>query len=141
MPRAFRTDPSKYDEVIRSAKVNYFKDILAPYVKDGFLDTKSLKAKNPKLYEEFRMAFKGIRAGSAALGIPASEAAMRKRIGPTRKQAQTLAIAYIEEMGAEAAAGKLGTSVDYVAGLLAEFKTPPKPRVYKTKPGRRGKNK
>ena len=141
MPKAFRTDQSKYEQAIREAKIAYFKDLLAPYIKDGFLDTKTLKAKNPKLHEEFRLAFKGIRAGSAALGIPASQTALKKTVGPARKQAKTLAIAYIEEVGEEAAAGKLGTSVDYVQGLLAELKAQPKPRTYKRKAGRKPRKK
>ncbi|MGE5552203.1 MAG: hypothetical protein ACM3ZC_16995 [Bacteroidota bacterium] len=136
MPRAFRTDQSKYEGAIREAKVNYFKELLAPYTKDGFLDTKTLKAKNPKLYEEFRFGFKGIRAGCAALNIPASQAAMRAKVGPVRKQMKTLAVAYIEEVGAEQAANKLGTSVEHVQELLSELRMPPKPRVYKRKPGK-----
>jgi len=139
MPRAFRTDQSKYEGALREAKTNYFKELLAPYVKDGFLDTKTLKAKNHKLYEEFRISFKGIRVGCAALNMPASQAAMRTKVGPVRKQMKTLAIAYIVENGAESAADKLGISVDYVQELLAELRTPQKTRVYKRKPGRPAK--
>lgn len=139
MPRAYRTDQSKYEGALREARVTYFKELLAPYVKDGFLDTKALKAKNPKLYEEFRLGFKGIRKGCAALHIPASQAAMRTKVGPVRKQMRTLAVAFIEENGAEASADRLGTSVDHVQELLAELKMPPKARSYKRKPGRPAK--
>lgn len=141
MPRAFRTDQSRYESVVREARISYFKELLAPYIKDGFLDTKTLKVKNPKLYEEFRMGFKGIRAGCAALNIPASQAAMRTKVGPVRKQMRTLAVAYIEENGAEAAAEKMGTTVGRVQELLAELKKPPKTRTYRRKPGRPAKKK
>lgn len=141
MPRAFRTDQTKYESVVREARISYFKELLAPYVKDGFLDTKTLKAKNPKLYEEFRMGFKGIRAGCTALNIPASQAAMRTKVGPVRKQMRTLAVAYIEENGAESAAEKMGTTVGHVQELLGELKKPPKARTYRRKPGRPAKKK
>ena len=139
MPRAYRTDKSKYEGAIRDAKVNYFKELLAPYVKDGFLDTKALKAKNAKLYEEFRLGFKGIRSGCAALHIPPSQAAMRTKVGPVRKQMKTLAVSFIEENGAEAAADKLGTSVEHVQELLSELRMAPKPRIYKRRPGKPSK--
>ncbi|MGE5528417.1 MAG: hypothetical protein ACM3X6_04665 [Patescibacteria group bacterium] len=141
MPRAYRTDRTKYEGAIREARVSYFKDLLAPYVKEGYLDTKALKAKNPKLYEEFRIGFKGIRAGCAALNLPTSQAAMRAKVGPVRRQMKTLAIAYIEENGAEAAADRMGTSVEHVQELLTELKAPPKPRTYRRKPGRPAKKK
>lgn len=67
-----------YEAQIREAKINYFKQFLAPYVHDGILDTVTLKARDPKLYEEARLAFKGIRSACAALGYYTSMAAKKR---------------------------------------------------------------
>ncbi|MGE5527724.1 MAG: hypothetical protein ACM3X6_01090 [Patescibacteria group bacterium] len=96
------------------AKKTYFLDLLARYIKDGVLDTRTLRKTNPKLYEEFRLAFKGIRVGCQILGIHPSAAALRAKVGPVRKQIRTLALAYIEEHGLEEAAKKLGVGPDSI---------------------------
>lgn len=136
MPRAYRTDKSKYEGVIKEAKRTYFKELLLPYVKDNVLDTKMLKAKNPKLYEEFRLAFKGIRIGCNELGFHSSSASMRAKIGSFRKQAATLALAYIDELGAEAAAARLGAGVESIVSLKARLQNPPARKAGRKSPGR-----
>jgi hypothetical protein len=63
---------------IQDAKRRYFQRLLAPYVHEGILDTVMLKAKNPKLYEETRLAYKGIRSACVALGYYQSAAAKKR---------------------------------------------------------------
>jgi hypothetical protein len=124
LPRAYRTDRGKYDVVIKEAKKNYFLELLTPYVKDGILDTKTLHKSNGKLYEEFRLSFKGIRTGCYILGIHPSAAALRAKVGPMRKQIRTLALAYLEENGLDTAAGKLGVGVDAVQKIQDNLTNP-----------------
>lgn len=136
MPRAYRSDKEKYDEAIKEAKKNYFLDLLAPYIKDGILDTKTLHAKNAKLYEEFRLAFKGIRAGCQILGIHPSAAALRAKVGPMRKQIRTLALAYIQEHGLEQAASKIGIGVDSAQKIYENLTAPQTVRTRRKGAGR-----
>lgn len=136
MPKAFRTDKSKYDAAIMDAKKTYFLDLLNPYIKDGILDTRTLRAQNHKLYEEFRLAFKGIRAGCAALGIHPSAAALRAKVGPVRKQIRTLALAYIREHGYEEAAKTVGVGTDSIKKIEENLLAPPAVRVRRKSPGR-----
>ena len=124
MPKAFRTDKGKYEAAIKGAKKTYFLDLLTPYVKDGVLDTKTLRSKNPKLYEEFRLAFKGIRTGCHALGIHPSAAALRAKVGPMRKQIRTLALAYIQEHGLEEAGKQVGVGPDAIKRVQESLQAP-----------------
>ncbi len=68
----------KYAAAIRLAKKNYFLDLLAPYISDGVFDTKRLAIANPKLYTEVRLAFHGVRAACAELGLYPSVAAKKR---------------------------------------------------------------
>lgn len=136
MPRAFRSDKGKYEAAIKDAKKTYFSDLLVPYVKDGVLDTKTLHSTNPRLYEEFRLAFKGIRAGCLALGIHPSAAALRAKVGPMRKQIRTLAHAYIQEHGMDEAARKVGVGTDSIKRVIENLTTPQTFRGRKKGPGR-----
>jgi hypothetical protein len=68
----------KYEAAIKEAKRNYFLELLAPYVADGVLDTRALKAKNPKLYEEARRGYGGIRNVCAELNFFLSIAAKKQ---------------------------------------------------------------
>ncbi len=123
------------------AKRKYFLDILAPYIKDGVLDTKTLRQENPRLYEEFRLAFKGIRAGCQVLGIHPSAAALRAKVGPVRKQIKTLALAYIEEHGLEQAANKLGVGLESAQKLYEAITAPQPVRVRRKVGAARGRKK
>ena len=114
MPRAYRTERTKWDQAIIEAKKSYFAELLAPYINDGILDTKTLHSSNPKLYEEFRLAFKGIRTGCNVLGIHPSAAALRAKVGPMRKQIRTLALAYLQEHGLDESAVKLGVGLESI---------------------------
>lgn len=136
MPRAFRTDKGRYEAAIKDAKKQYFLDLLSPYIKDGVLDTKTLHGGNPRLYEEFRLAFKGIRAGCQVLGIHPSAAALRAKVGPLRKQIRTLALAYIQEHGLEEAAKRVGIGLDSIKKVQENLTTPQTFRGRKKGPGR-----
>lgn len=136
MPRAFRTDKGKYDAAIKDAKKAYFLELLAPCLKDGVLDTKTLHGSNPRLYEEFRLAFKGIRVGCQILGIHPSAAALRAKVGPMRKQIRTLALAYIQEHGLEEAAKKVGVGLDPIKKVQEILSIPQTFRGRKKGPGR-----
>jgi len=136
LPRAYRTDKGKYEEAIFEAKQKYFLDLLAPYIRDGVLDTKTLHAKNQKLYEEFRLAFKGIRSGCQVLGIHPSAAALRAKVGPMRKQIRTLALAYLEDHGLEEAAKRVGVGMDSIKKVQDNLTTPQSIRPRKKGAGR-----
>lgn len=140
MPRAYRTDKTKYEAAILDAKRKYFLEVLAPYIKDGILDTRTLRNENSRLYEEFRLAFKGIRAGCQVLGIHPSAAALRAKVGPLRKQIRTLALAYIEERGLEEAAKKLGVGLESIK-KVHENLTAPQPVRARRKGAPRGRRK
>ena len=142
MPKAYRTESSKWTAAIQEAKKTYFLDVLAPYIKEGVLDTKTLHEDKPKLYEEFRLSFKGIRTGCTVLGIHPSAAALRAKVGPVRKQIRTLALAYIQEHGLEGAANKLGVGVEQVEKVQENLVTPQAFRGGRKKsPGRPKKKK
>jgi len=136
MPKAFRTERNKWDAAIKEAKKTYFLELLTPYIKDGVLDTKTLHAGNGKLYEEFRLAFKGIRTGCNILGIHPSAAALRAKVGPVRKQIRTLALVYIQEHGLEETAKKLSVGLEQAQKVQENLVTPQTFRGRKKSPGR-----
>lgn len=77
---------SKYEAAIRAAKRNYFLECLAPYIADEILDTRRLKATNPRLYEGFRLGYRSVTRGCDELGLYRSRTAKDRAEGTTPRK-------------------------------------------------------
>lgn len=121
MIRRSKADAEAYRAALNNAKKEYFAKLLSPFVDPitGALDTKKLKAENPNLHYEFRMGFRGIRAGIAAMGYTnaASVAAKGRTIG---KQVNAIALDALTN-NAEHVAQLLGIEIAAVAEIKDEL--------------------